>query len=111
MTHTLAQTYSSLKSYREFVVISLMALCLTMIAIYAFNVVTLISRTVAMQKVQSQVAALTLTTNDLDGKYLEAMSSITPDLVPTYGFSEGQVSEYISNSAALGRVAFGGHEL
>jgi hypothetical protein len=110
VTQVAVQTYANLRSYRATVTLLLMALCLALVGIYAVNVVTLISHTVALQKTETAVSALTLSTNDLDGKYLEAMSGITPELASRYGLRPAEVSEYISNSASLGRVALGGHE-
>jgi len=57
------------------------------------------------------MASLAGTVQRLDSEYLELSSKVTPDNLKAYGFSQGQVSAYISRTSSLGSVALRGHEL
>ena len=111
MTKAIVDTIKVTHSYRTQMTYVLIAGCFLMIAVYVFNVFRVISSTVALQNVQNQTAALESNVENLDTKYLELSSQITPDTLVTHGFSAGKVSNYISRNVSLGSVATGGHEL
>ncbi|MES2216389.1 MAG: hypothetical protein V4481_03765 [Patescibacteria group bacterium] len=89
----------------------LIATCAITGIFYAINLYSIISSTVALQHIGTESRALTSQIETLDGQYLKLSSTITPDTLATYGLQKGEVSFFISRSASLGRVAFGGHEL
>ena len=111
MTKALAQTYTTAIYYRTQISTVLMAACLLFALIYAVNIYSTISHTVSLQHIQSQEASLSRAVEGLDSQYLGYSSKITPDSLHSYGLTAGQVSEYISRPASLGRVALSGHEL
>ncbi len=111
MTKAIAQTYSIIHEHRLRLTYSLLAGCLFMVILYAANVYAIISRTVALQKISNQTTALENSVNGLDASYLTLSSKITPDSLAAYSMSQGHVSEYISRSTSLSRIAMGGHEL
>jgi hypothetical protein len=69
---------------------------------------------VALESIQKQSAALSASVSDLDSKYLELGSAVTPDSLATYGLVQGKVSAYIPRTAptaSLNTLAARGHEL
>src|ERR1035437_3535838 len=111
MTKTLINTYNLASEYRKHFIYALIFGCLVMAGIYVFNVYKVIANTIVIQKVQAQSVAIESTVQDLDSKYLDLSSQITPDTLSQHGFTAGKVSAYIPRNASLGRVAIGGHEL
>ena len=111
MTKAIAHTYTTVHTYRRQITLWLMAACLVCAVIYAANVYSVISHTVALQKIETQSASIESSVRSLDGKYLELSGNITPDLLRSHGFTSGSVSAYITRSASLGSVAISGHEL
>jgi virulence-associated protein VapD len=82
-----------------------------MVCVYGMNVYAAISHTVAIQNVEKQVSGLSSSVDSLDAQYIRLSSAITPDVLPKHGFSQAQVSAFISRSVSLGSVALSGHEL
>ncbi|MEI6304817.1 MAG: hypothetical protein WCP09_02240 [Candidatus Taylorbacteria bacterium] len=111
MTKAIVDTIKVTNNYRTQMTYVLIGGCFLMIAIYVFNVFRVISSTVALQKVQNQTASLESNVENLDAKYLQLSSEITPDTLADHGFVAGKVSDYISRNVSLGSVATGGHEL
>ena len=111
MTKAIAQTYETANGYRLQIVYAILAVCAVLTVAYAINVYKVVSKTVALQKVQAETATLTSDTEKLDSQYLDLSRTITPDNLKKYGLEEGQVSAYISRTASLGSVAVRGHEL
>ena len=108
MTKAIAHTYDFAFQYRMHISYALIASCMLMILIYAVNVYSMISRTVAMQKIETQAAVLDTKVAALDTQYLGLSSAITPDSLSAYGLDQGQVSEFITR--ATRPVAMSGHE-
>jgi hypothetical protein len=79
--------------------------------LYAVNIYKVISRTVALESVEKQIASLTTSVDGLDSQYLGLTSKISPDTLSDYGLSQGQVSVFISRTTSLGSVASRDHEL
>ena len=110
MIKAIAQTYRFAQEYRRQIACVLFIACAVFAYIYAVNIYRVISHTIALEEVQKETASLSGAGGLLDSQYLELSSKITPDNLKAYGFSEGQVSQYISRTSSLGRVALGGHE-
>ena len=111
MTKTIVKTYTVASEYRKQISYIILCACLVLVAYYAYSIYSVISRTVDLQKVQTEIAIVNKNIEGLDSKYLELSSQITPDGLGTFGFHEGKVSAYISRTVSLGRVALGGNEL
>jgi hypothetical protein len=111
MTKALAQTYNIANEHKKRLAYAMIFGCLFLVFIYAMNLYRVISRTVAIQDVNTQTVALAKSVDGLDSRYLELASQATPDKLSEYGMTQGEVTEYISRTASLGRVALGGHEL
>lgn len=111
MTRAIAQTYNAANDYRAHITASLLGLCAFMALLYGVNIYGTVSGTIALQKTQTQIAALSSTVGGLDSQYMSISQVTTPDSLGKYGLSQGKVSAYISSPASLGRVALSGHEL
>lgn len=111
MTKAIAQTYRATHRYYANLVYACIGMSLFAILSYASLVYVLISRTVALEKTQSETTALSSSVNKLDAEYIKLTGAITPDMVRAFGMKPGQVSVYITKTASLGSVALSGHEL
>ncbi len=111
MTKVIAQTYSLTKDYRTQAIYALMAASIVMIGLYAMNIYSVVSRTVALEKIEKQTATLSNSVESLDSQYLTLSGKITPDTIHAYGFQPGAVAEFINRGASLGSLAMSGHEL
>lgn len=118
MTKAIAQTYEVVHGYRMRITATLLAVSIFMALLYVINVYTVISHTVAVQKVNSEIAVIENTIENLDSKYLALSSKITPDNLNVYGLSQGKVTEYIAKTSSpvlgdthnVSRIAMNGHE-
>lgn len=108
MTKAIAETYNTFHENRIRISLVLMAASIVMAMLYIINVYSVISHTVAIQKMNSQIAITERTVEGLDSKYLALSSKITPDSLGSYGMSQGKVTEYIAKN--VGGVAMRGHE-
>jgi hypothetical protein len=114
MTKTITQTAAHLFSQYEFRLRAaqvLMAICAFLAIMYAANLYSIISDTVALKQIKNQTLALNVSVEELDTQYLALSSKITPDTLDTYGLETGEVSYFISRTGTLGRVALNGREL
>lgn len=111
MTKVIAKTYDVTNSHKTQIIYALIAVCGILIVTYFVNIYSVISRSVAIEKVQSQMVESSAIVRELDQKYLELSSKITPDSLKQYGLREGREAAFISRTASLGSVAFGGNEL
>ena len=117
MTKIIAQTYTVTTPYRAYFTSVLCAGCLMAAFLYAISLYHIISRTVALEHVNSQSAVLTGQVEALDSRYLDLSSANPADALASYGLQAGQVAAYIPRSAgtasaaSLGTLAAGGHEL
>jgi len=117
MTKIIAQTYSITTPYRAYVTAALAAGCMVAALVYAFGLYRVIARTVALEHLDSQSAALTGQIDSLDSQYLQLSSADSVDSLSAYGLQVGQVSAYIpraastASAASFGTLAAGGHEL
>lgn len=111
IAHASINTLATLHGYRRQITLALLATSIMLVATYAINLYRVISHTIALQRVTTQVAALDGAVNKLDGQYIALSHTITPDAVAARGFDQGKVSAFISRTASLGRIALVGHEL
>lgn len=111
MTKAIAQTYNVVHSHRIGLTYGLMAGCLLAILMYGLNIYSLVSRSIAIQHVKSEISTVSTAVSVLDSQYLTLSSRVTPEAMKLGGWSQGHVTEYIDKSASLGRVALTGHEL
>ena len=119
MTRNKRITYAMFDTKRLKIAYFMMAACLVLATVYAFNVYRLVSHTVALQKLQATSSSLENNVQKLDSEYLTLSSKITPDTIKQHGFKEGEVTAYISRTpltakgadTTFSRVAVGGHEL
>jgi hypothetical protein len=111
MTKALAHTYTTIHGYRRHITLALLATSAVLVAIYAINLYRVISHTIALKHVTTQVASLDASVDKLDSQYIALSHSITPDAIAARGFDQGKVSAFISRTTSLGRIAMVGHEL
>ena len=105
MTRAIAQTYTIAKDYRAQIAYVVLAACAGLMLVYGFNLYNVINRTIALRQVESKEVAIQSSLAALNAQYLELSSTITPDTLHTYGFTQGQVSEYISRNSSADSVA------
>lgn len=110
MTKVIAQTYDLARPYRANISYALLVSCAMLLCLYAFNVYSLVTKTVAIQDVNAKIATISGELSDLNTQYLSLTDSITPESMQKFGMVPAQVSEYISRNSSLGRVAMSGHE-
>jgi len=116
MTKAIAQTYNATTPYRAYVTAALACGCLVAAFLYAMSLYHVISRTVALQHLDKDSAALTGSVESLDSQYLALSKTATTDVLASYGLEQGQVTAYIprtistASAASLGTLAARGHE-
>jgi len=106
MTKAITFTYSVAMEHRLHIIRALMAGCMFLAILYAVNVYAVISRTVALQRLNVESATLGSSVDKLDTQYLALENKVSIDSLSTYGMSQGKVSEYITRSSSQGSVAF-----
>jgi len=111
MTRAAAQTITVTMQYRKEIIRAFLAVCAFLVILYAVNVYSALSDSVALQNAELQIAELSKTVEDLDAQYLTLSSTLTPDKFQEYGLSQGKVSAFITKSASIGRAAFAGNDL
>jgi len=105
MTKAIALTYTAAKDFRAEIAYVALAACVGMALVYGFNLYKVIDQTIALRTVQSQEVALQSSLSGLNTQYLDLSSKITPDSLRQYGFSQGQVAEYITRDSSENSVA------
>jgi len=111
MTKAITQTYSTFFTFRRQITMALTMLCALTALIYATNLYRVISHTIALQQINSDMTALNSNIDSLDGQYLVVSRTITPDSLIARGFGNGTVSAFISRTTSLGRVTMAGNGL
>lgn len=104
-------TYTQINEYRSYITYALFAICAILASLYTFNIYKMVSYSVALQRVEVESLKLATAVQKLDTQYIELSNKVTPDLVRSYGMSEGKVANYISRTASLGVVSLSGYEL
>ncbi len=112
MTKVIVQTYNLANEYRSKLALAMLVSAAALMVFYAIQVYVVVSRTVAVEKLENHIAMLSSDLNKLDSTYLGMSRSITPDMMADYGLTAGEVTAYIqpSPSAAAGVLAAAGHE-
>lgn len=119
MTKAITTTYTLIHEYRARITTALLVGCALCIAAYAANVYAVISHTVKLGRIESQINSISAAVNDLDARYLDLSSAITPDTIASYGLHAPKVTAYIPRTPATaaatpstgGLLAARGHEL
>ncbi|OHA16916.1 MAG: hypothetical protein A3C79_01135 [Candidatus Taylorbacteria bacterium RIFCSPHIGHO2_02_FULL_45_28] len=111
MIKAITHTYTTIHGYRRQITLALLATGAALAVVYSINLYRVISYTISIQRVTTQVAAIDTAINKLDAEYIILSSAVTPDTLVARGFDQGRVSAFISRTAALGRVVLVGHEL
>lgn len=105
MTKAIAQTYTVAKDFRKEIAYFVLAACAGMMLVYGLNLYKVVTQTIALRSVQSEEVAVESSLSDLNAKYLDLSSQITPDALRQYGFNQGQVAEYITRNSSLNSFA------
>jgi len=100
MTKAIAKTYDSIHDNIKLINCVFVVGCLLLVLLYVFSIFSVISKTVALQKIESQISILSDDVNSLDSVYLSLAGKITPDNLSDFGMTKGQVSEYITRSVS-----------
>lgn len=111
MTKVIAITYTKAREYQAFLNYSLIGFCLLSALIYGMNLYSVITHTVALQKVEKQIATVENSVQTLDAKYIQLSSQVTKEMAKNYGLHEAPVSAYINRNVSLGSVAIRTSEL
>ncbi|MGC9605781.1 MAG: hypothetical protein ABSF56_03490 [Minisyncoccia bacterium] len=114
MTEIIEQTHNIAAEYRARMTLCFIVLAAAAVLFYAFNLYAVVSRTVALSRVQSETAAAGSAVASLDAEYLGLSSALTPDSLGAHGLVQGKVSAYIerpASTASIGPLASVGHEL
>lgn len=114
MTKIIANAYDMAAERRAAAAAFLLAISAAAAVYYAYAVYGIVSRTAALEKLNSRTAAVSDAVDSLDSAYLKLSRSVTPDMLSAHGLSEGKVSAYIDKSVSTALVApvqGGSHEL
>ncbi len=118
MTKIIAQSYDVVLEYRKRISLALFIVSVAMAMLYILNVYSVISKTVAIQKVNADISVLNSEVESLDTEYLGLSSKISPENLIAYDMSQGKVSEYISRTSlstlgmngSISHVSMSSHE-
>lgn len=102
MTKTIVQTYTIANEHRTGITMTLLIACAVCALFYVFNTYRAISYSMSIQNVSTEIAMVDAKMQNLDSRYVELVSSITPDLVRQYGFENAEVSAFIPRDVSLG---------
>ena len=111
MTKALAQTYTTIHTYRVLLMRVLCAGCILAAIWYGVNVYTAISRTIVAEHISTEASILGTSVNELGAQYIQLSHSASPSALSSYGMDLGHVTAYIPRTSSLGSVALSGHEL
>ena len=111
MTKALAQTYTTIHTYRVNIMRLLCVGCALATVWYGINVYSAVSRTIAAEHISTQSSALSNSVNKLGSQYIELANLASPNALSAHGMTVSAVTTYIPRTASLGSVALSGHEL
>ena len=111
MTKAIAQTYTTIHSYRVVIMRVLCVGCVLSTLWYGLNVYQAISRTIAAEQVSASVSKLSNSVNDLGTQYIKLANQASPSALAAHGMTVTGVSAYIPRTTSLGSVAIAGREL
>ncbi len=114
MTKALAQTYTTIHTYRVNIMRMLCVGCALAIAWYGLNVYSAISRTIIAEHIGANSSALSNSVNTLGSKYIQLANLASPNALTAHDMKVSPVTVYIPRtaslgSASLGSVALSGH--
>ena len=110
MTKAIAQTYTTIHSYRVVIMRMLCVACALATVWYGVNVYEAISRTIVAEHLSGTANVLSNSVNDLGTQYIKLANLASPNSLSSYGMTVAGVSEYIPRSASFGSVALSSHE-
>ncbi|MES2314428.1 MAG: hypothetical protein V4524_00625 [Patescibacteria group bacterium] len=110
MTKALAQTYTTVHTYRVMIMRVLCVMCALATLWYGINVYSAISRTIAAENISKEASALSNSVNQLGSDYIKLSHSASPSALSQYGMNLGQVTAYIPRTTSVS-VALSSHEL
>ena len=111
MTKTLAQTYTTIHTYRVNIMRLLCVGCALATVWYGINVYSAISHTIAAEHVSADASALSNSVNALGSRYIQLADLASPNAVSAHDMTVSAVTTYIPRTASLGSVALSGREL
>ena len=111
MTKALAQTYTTVHTYRVFIMRVLCVGCALATVWYGINVFGAISRTISAEHISAVTNDLSNSVNQLGAQYVQLTNVASPSALAEHGMSVSPVTAYIPRTASLGSVALSGHEL
>ncbi len=104
MTKAITYTYSAAQEYRKYIAYAFICASMVMAIIYGFNIYSVISRTIATERLEARTASLQGTVQELDARYISLSDKVTPDAAKSFGLHETAVTAYIPKTPSLGRV-------
>lgn len=99
MTKAIIKTYDSIQNNLRLINYVFISACLLLLVWYSFSIFSIISKTVAVQKIETEINILNNKINDLDSEYLALTDRINLDKLSDFGMKKGQVSQYITRTA------------
>jgi len=110
MTKAIAQTYTTIHSYRVVIMRMLCVSCAVATVWYGVNVFEAISRTIAAEHLSATADTLSNSVNDLGSQYIKLANLASPSALASHGMTVAGVTAYIPRTASLGSVALSSHE-
>ena len=110
MAKAIALTYTVAKDYTNKITGTILLLCAFFAILYGINIFKTITRTVSIQRAQTEITALSSQVSALDSQYLKLSASVTPNILASYDLSHGHISHFISMSPTVDHFALTGHE-
>lgn len=111
MTKVITQTYSIAREYQALLTYTLIGFCFLLALVYGMNLYSVITHTVALQKIEKRIATIEQSVQILDAKYISLSSGITKEMAKNYGLRETGVSVYINRTVSLSQVALRASDL
>ncbi len=102
MKKTITSIYGPIHEYRSNIVHTLLFGSLFLAVFYAFNIYSIVSHTVAIEKIESRVTTLQSSVQKLEAQYISLSNKITPEMINHFGLHESKVSAYIERTHVLG---------
>ncbi|MDQ2932962.1 MAG: hypothetical protein M3Q80_01095 [bacterium] len=110
MTKAITFTYSYAQENCKQITTALMAFCLVLTLGYAINIYTVVSHTVALKQVSTEIVSANTSVQKMDVEYAALSRKITPETIAAHGFDSGKAKIFITRTSSLGQVSFAGHE-
>ena len=111
MTKAIIQTYTTVHTYRVFIMRILCIGCVLSALWYGVNVYSAISKTIGAEQLSKNASDLSNNVNKLGTQYIQLANLASPSALSAHGMTVSPVTTYIPRTASLGSVALSGHEL